>query len=215
MRDLVRHMGDVHRWAGAHVAERRAEPIRKAVEVAGPLPDDDGLLEWYGQGLDRLVRTLESADRDLECWTFLPAPSPVAFWARRQAHETGIHRADAESATGSISPFPAPFATDGIDELLFGFLGRTKSDGSGDEPPRTLHLHATDTPAEWVVRIDSGRFEARREHVRADCSVRASASDLYLLVWNRRSPDGLEVSGDTSILDFWRDTVQISWSRGR
>ena len=58
MRDLVRHMGDVHRWAGAHVAERRAEPIRKAVEVAGPLPDDDGLLEWYGQGLDRLVPRL-------------------------------------------------------------------------------------------------------------------------------------------------------------
>src|SRR5438128_1511974 len=101
MRDLVLHMGDVHRWARAHVAERRAEPIRKAAEVAGPLPEDHGLLEWFCQGLDRLVRTLESADRDVECWTFLPAPSPVAFWARRQAHETAIHRADAESATGS------------------------------------------------------------------------------------------------------------------
>ena len=34
----------------------------------------------------------------MRCFAFLPAPSPLAFWARRQAHETGIHRADVESA---------------------------------------------------------------------------------------------------------------------
>lgn len=34
----------------------------------------------------------------VDCWTFLDAPSPLAFWARRQAHETAIHRADAQLA---------------------------------------------------------------------------------------------------------------------
>ncbi|MER6443505.1 hypothetical protein ABT275_45720 [Streptomyces sp. NPDC001185] len=38
----------------------------------------------------------------MTCWTFNPArvPSPLAFWTRRQAHETAVHRYDAEAATG-------------------------------------------------------------------------------------------------------------------
>ena len=214
MRDLVRHMGDVHRWAAAHVAERRTEPIRKVAEVAGALPDDGELLDWFRDGHSRLVRTLETADPDTRCWTFLPAPSAVAFWARRQAHETGIHRADAESPGGNITPFPAGFAADGIEELLFGFLGRP-SDQPGPEPPRSLHLHATDTDGEWRVGIGPQGVEASRGHAHADCAVRGPASDLHLLLWNRRTTDGLDVRGDASVLSWWRETIQVQWSRGR
>jgi uncharacterized protein (TIGR03083 family) len=217
MRDLVRHMGDVHRWAAAHVAERRTEPIDKTglAEVAGPLPDDARLLDWFREGHARLVQTLETAEPDTTCWTFLPAPSPVAFWARRQAHETGVHRADAESPGGParITPFAPDFAVDGIEELLYGFLGRS-SDDIRIDPPRTLHLHATDIDGEWLIRLDEG-IEVRREHGHADCAVRAPASDLHLLLWNRRAPDGLEVHGDASLLSSWRENVQVHWSRSR
>ncbi|TMA53643.1 MAG: hypothetical protein E6J75_15105, partial [Deltaproteobacteria bacterium] len=71
MRDLLQHMGDVHRWAAAHITQRRALGIRDVAGVAGPLPDDPGLLDWYREGHAALVRTLESAAPDLECWTFL------------------------------------------------------------------------------------------------------------------------------------------------
>jgi len=217
MRDLVRHMGDVHRWAAAHVAERRTDPIGKAelAEVAGPLPDDAGLLAWFREGLARLLHTLETADQDTQAWTFLQAPSPVAFWARRQAHETGIHRADAESPGGTvrITSFPPDFAVDGIEELLYGFLGRPGEDVLLD-PPRVLHVHPTDIDGEWLIRLDEG-IEVRREHGDGDCTVRGPASDLHLLLWNRRTPDGLEVDGDSSLLDFWRETVQVHWSRSR
>src|SRR5205823_12484010 len=121
MRDLVRHIGDVHRWAAAHVAERRTERINDLTAVAGPLPDDRDLVAWFRSGHANLLRTLERADPDIRCWTFLPAPSPLAFWARRQAHETTVHRADAQSATRGIVPVEPPFAVDGIDELLLGF----------------------------------------------------------------------------------------------
>jgi uncharacterized protein (TIGR03083 family) len=214
MRDLVRHMGDVHRWAGAHVAQRRRDPIRRAEEVAGPLPEDPELLDWFRRGHADLVRTLKTAPLDLDCWTFLPAPSPVAFWARRQAHETSIHRADAESPGGAPTPFPVSFAVDGIEELLFGFLGRP-GDDDGTHPLRTLHLDATDADGEWLVRIGQAVVNVDRGHSDANCSVRGSASDLYLLLWNRRSADGLDVIGDASLLDLWRETVQIQWSRGR
>jgi uncharacterized protein (TIGR03083 family) len=216
MRDLVRHIGDVHRWARAHVAEGRLKPIGRTdlAEVTGPLPEDADLLEWFREGHARLLQTLETADPATECWTFLPAPSPLAFWARRQAHETGIHRADAESPrerTG-ITSFPPRFAVDGIEEMLFGFLG-----GPGGEPvdpPRTLQLHATDTGGEWLVRLGE-TVEVSREHAPADCSVHGSASDLHLLLWNRRSPEGLKVDGDDSVLSLWRQTVRVEWSRSR
>jgi uncharacterized protein (TIGR03083 family) len=217
MRDLVRHIGDVHRWATAHVAERRTDPIGKheLAEVAGPLPDDADLLDWFREGHNRLVRTLETADPETECWSFLPAPSPVAFWARRQAHETGIHRADAESPRGpeGITPFPQEFAVDGIEEFLFGFILGADARGRMD-PPRTLHLHASDAGLDWLVTLGE-RAEARRGDGEADCSVGGPASHLHLLVWNRRSPEGLEVSGDPSLLSAWRDVMQVQWSRSR
>ena len=48
-----------------------------------------------------------------------------------------------------------------------------------------------------------------------DCEVHGTASDLHLLLWNRRGADGLDVQGDASLLTHWRDTVQIRWSRAR
>jgi uncharacterized protein (TIGR03083 family) len=214
VRDLLRHMGEVHRWASAHVTERRMEPIAAVDTVAGPLPQDAGLLDWFREGHARLVRSLETADPDVQCWTFLPAPSPLAFWARRQAHETGIHRADAESPSGAITPFEPAFAVDGVDELLRAFLSRPGDEVTEDSTP-TLHLHAADRDGEWLVRLGQGRMEVRREHGPADCTVIGSASDLQLLVWNRRAPQGLDVQGDASILAFWRETVQVHWSRPR
>src|SRR5207253_4063893 len=61
-------------------------------ELIHKWPADAALLAWFRDGHAALVGTLESAPPDLKCFTFLPAPSALAFWARRQAHETGIHQ---------------------------------------------------------------------------------------------------------------------------
>jgi uncharacterized protein (TIGR03083 family) len=97
------------RWTAAgYVSQAREEEIDEPDEhellLAGP--GDAELLGWFRDGHAELVRALRSADPRLSCWTFLPAPSSLAFWARRQAHETAIHRADAESAAGPVTRFP-------------------------------------------------------------------------------------------------------------
>jgi uncharacterized protein (TIGR03083 family) len=213
VRDLIHHVGGVHRWAAMHLDERRTAPVRGFDEAVPSWPDDAGLIDWFREGHVALIRSLESAGDDLECWSFLPAPSPRAFWARRQAHETSIHRVDAESARGdTMTPFPADFAADGVDELLLGFLGR-RNEELRSEAPRSLHLHATDVDGEWLVLIGRDQVEVRREHARGDCAVRATASDLQMLLWNRRTPEGLEVLGDATVLDLWRDKVHVRWSR--
>ena len=67
----------------------------------GSWPPDAELAAGSRQGCAALADALAAAPADLECWTFLRAPSPLAMWARRQAHETAIHRVDAELAAGA------------------------------------------------------------------------------------------------------------------
>src|SRR5579871_6969076 len=123
MRDLLRHVGDVHRWAALYVGQRRTQPMDEEEEAAflGHWPADDALIDWFRAGHAALVHTLATAPPDLTCWTFLPAPSPLAFWARRQAHETAIHRVDAQSPAGAVTALRPEVAADGIDELVTGF----------------------------------------------------------------------------------------------
>ena len=214
LRDLLRHLGGVHRWATAHVAERRSRPMGDDEETAvmGQWPHaDDALVDWFRAGHAALVHTLETAEPDLACWAFLSAPSPLAFWARRQAHETGMHRADVESARGPITPFPTTFSADGIDELLYGFASRRGGRLRAD-PPRTMQLHATDAQRGWLMHIGPDGVTVSDEHTEGDCTVGGCASDLYLLLWNRRSADGLDVRGDATLLDLWRRSMQVRWS---
>ncbi len=128
-RDLMRHQGGIHRWATSFVAEARTEPRSEGLEVvAGGWPGDEELADWFEAGYKTLVSALEAAPPDLQCWTFLTAPSPLAFWSRRQAHETAIHRVDAELTAGRtadhLSSVTPDFAADGVDELLTGFWPR-------------------------------------------------------------------------------------------
>jgi uncharacterized protein (TIGR03083 family) len=213
VRDLVRHQGDVHRWAAANLRRGTAEPMSDEESGACLLtwPDDDAtLLDWFREGHAALVETLESADEDTVAFTFLPAPNARAFWARRQAHETAIHRADAESAGGSITPYDSLFAADGIDELVHGFAsrqGRVTAD-----PPKTLRIDGADSSRMWQLTIGPDGLTVDDEVGEADCWVHGPTSDLYLLLWNRRTTDGLQIAGELGVLDHWRDVHQVRWS---
>ncbi len=211
MRDLVRHQAEVHRWATAIVRDQLQGPD---VAVPPPPDDDEELVAWFRDGCVALVGVLGSADPDLDCFAFLPAPSPLHFWARRQAHETGIHRVDAEGAVGPITAFDAAVAVDGIEEMLYGFASRSRSK-LRSTTSRSLGLHARDAGDAWHVAIDADRVEVTRSDsaaLDAECMVRAAASDLFMLLWNRAPRFAGDISGDAGVLDLWRDTMQIRWA---
>jgi uncharacterized protein (TIGR03083 family) len=213
VRDLVGHQGMVHRWATDIVAGRRTGPA----PITGEVPDDLSLISWFREGHQRLLGTLAAAPADLECWHFLVAPSPLAFWARRQAHETAVHRVDAELALGeplsAVAAGITPrFAADGVDELFAGFHVRSKS-RVRSERPRTLRVRAVDVPAdagEWLVRVSTEPLTVERAgREEADCTVSGGAVELYLALWNRGPYEGLEVAGDASLVELWRRTGAI------
>jgi uncharacterized protein (TIGR03083 family) len=210
VRDMLQHTGQVHRWAMSYVTTGRTTPPGEGDSLAAP-PGDDELIEWFRDGHAHLVEALRSAPDDLDCWAFLPAPSPRAFWARRQAHETAIHRADADAAAGAPTSYDATFAADGVEELLFGFYARPRGRLVSD-PPIALALRADDTGDAWTMTIGpESRSTVREASADAHCTVTATAADLYLLLWNRRDVAGLDIHGDPAVLNLWREKAKIAF----
>src|SRR6266852_2201944 len=227
VQDLLRHTGYVHRWAARHITERPGQVIDGLPEAEilhGGAADSD-LLAWFRAGHVALVETLAGADPAVECATFMPAPSALAFWARRQAHETAIHRADADSAAGTTPEYPPEFAADGIDELITGFGRRRKYQPAVGSDPNAadggrLRVLATDTGDAWSVEAHEGRLHPRRDADQgtdaapaASCTVTGPASGLYLYLWNRAGAPraGVTVTGDPALLASWQATVRVRW----
>ncbi|MST34973.1 maleylpyruvate isomerase family mycothiol-dependent enzyme, partial [Acidimicrobiaceae bacterium USS-CC1] len=158
--DLLEHTGSVHRWAAAVV--EGGERVRRRDLPAGP--PGDAVLDWFAEGLERLTGVLLASDPARRVWSFAAgSPSTVAWWVRRMAQETGMHRRDVEAAGGgAVRGFDPRRAADGIDEYLFDFLpGIPDEDLAALSGPGggggSLHLHATDTGVggggEWVVDL--------------------------------------------------------------
>jgi uncharacterized protein (TIGR03083 family) len=212
IRELVHHQGEVHRWATAVVRDALLNPADLPEDFLGPLPDDGDLVPWFEAGAAALLDALTKAPDDLDCFRFLADPVPGAlFWARRQTHETGMHRVDAESAAGAITPFVPTFAADGVDEMLTGFAPRRHTPLHTD-PPRTLAVALDDAPGRWHVTISAEPPVTVREPRPADCTVTGSASDVYLALWNRQGTGPLTIDGDPAVLEMFRDNVKIRWS---
>jgi uncharacterized protein (TIGR03083 family) len=217
VKDLLRHTGYVHRWAARHINECPDQIIDgpSEEEILSGGADDARLLAWFRDGHAALAQTLATADPAVACATFMPAPSPLAFWARRQAHETAIHRADADSAAGTMPEYEADFAADGIDELIMGFGRRRKYQPTADGGNR-LRVLATDTGDAWLVEALEGRVLPRRDtdgQEEAGCAVSGPASGLYLYLWNRADAAraGVTVAGDPGLLFAWQSSVRVRW----
>jgi uncharacterized protein (TIGR03083 family) len=213
VKDLLRHTGYIHRWAARHITERPAKVIEGPTEaemLSGGAPDAE-LIDWFCDGHRALVAALRSADPGLITATFGRAPSPLAFWARRQAHETAIHRADAQIAAGQSPAFEPGFAADGIDELVCVFGGRRRN-LARDMAGRSLLVRSADTGDAW--RVTGGHPQRSDGDQRAaDCTVSGSASGLYLFLWHRAEarPAGIAVTGDPDVLKAWNEGVRIRW----
>lgn len=217
LRELVKHVGLVHLWAAANIRFPRTTWL--SVEQMSDLadywpehttgwPSDDGLAGWYRSTLQNLLDVFESSPPDHQCLTFLPAPSPLIMWARRQTSEVAVHRHDAEAATGRTSRYDARFAIDMINELLDGFAPRMRP--ADVEHDTVLHVAANDG-TEFFVTIGPSGVRTARTGDSADLRVCGTPGDLYLLMWNREPGPSVGIVGDHSVFDRWRNTCQINW----
>jgi uncharacterized protein (TIGR03083 family) len=212
VRELVAHQGRVHRWAAGLVCGEPVDDAARAVwEREGSSHPDP--LSWLRDGAVQLAGAIDDAPEDLQAVVFLEdAPAPRAFWARRQCHETTIHAVDALAASLGRPPradevwIESDLASDGIDELLGGFLTQRRSRLRCEEES-LLVVAPDDTDDVWEVFLGPRpAVTTRRTAMTAadddpDWELTGSAVELYLRLWNR-SP--FPETGDT-----WRQLTAI------
>ena len=181
--DVVAHLGGVHRWAAGIVSARAMSAGHRRGTATGP-----ELIDWFEDGLTELVAVLAASDFGASCPNFSPgSDKTIGFWARRQAHETLVHRWDAEAAVGQISAVDSALATDGIDEVLTVF----RRARGGQPLPGSLVLTTTDTRRSWRVSptLVPGRvaISCAESGVPGEvaATVAAPAESLLLALWGR------------------------------
>ena len=132
------------------------------------------------------------------------APHTVGFWQRRQAHETAMHRVDAQLAAGEVATIDGALAADGIDEW-FTIVGNTPWRSPPTGEGESLHFHCTDVEGEWLLRLLPDRFDVERIHAKGGVAARGTASDLLCWLQGRGDLTRIDVFGDEALLARWRE----------
>ena len=209
LRQLVTHVGRAQRWAAEIARTRSAEFIPFRSVPGGRLPDDPALRPgWLRDGAALLIAEVSAAG-DTPVWAH-GKKRPAAYWGRRMAHETAVHRADAEIAAGRVPDIAPDIAADGIDEWLAELTvpaaGELDVRAAALPAGQSLHVHAAGVPGgEWLVRHGEDGIAVRREHGHADVALRGPASALLLVLLRRLPPDdpAVQVLGDQQVLTDW------------
>jgi uncharacterized protein (TIGR03083 family) len=203
---LVRHVARVYGWV---VRALGTTPDADPGNAHQPPETWDAVLSWWDDALGTMLADLRAKGPEAPAWVFKNVATPTAeFWARRQAHETAIHRLDAEhalagSAAASAVPslvFDPDLAADGIDELLELMVPRKHA----EDPPDvegTVLFHAADAGRAWLVRLTPGEIPTvgAADDLTAGASVVGTADAVYRAVWRR--PSTAIVNGDRTLVD--------------
>ncbi|WP_036500169.1 maleylpyruvate isomerase family mycothiol-dependent enzyme [Nocardia aobensis] len=201
---LISHVGRVHRWVAGFL---------RGDDAPVPRPDGEDLSKWYRESRDLLLRQLDGMDLDGEVDTFLGRRT-VRFWLRRQAHETAMHRWDAQDAVrpGAAAPIDADFAGDGIDEWLHVFVPRflARVDVPGELVGTATQFVCTDLDGPpWTLRLTHPEPTIDYGAAAADTVLSGNAADLLLTVWHRRPATRAE-STDAELARRVLDLIHVT-----
>lgn len=207
--DLIHHIGAIYYSVRSHVS-RGITSRPDSAGLGEELPTGPAAVQWWADEHDQLVRLLDALDPQLPAWNWAPQAKQVSFWQRRMAHETAVHRWDAQTAVGQVEPIETKLAIDGVTEVLDTHLPAGRRQGSLDRTG-VVQLAATDVDQQWTVRLrgegvallDTDTWLDSGEH-RARTLARGSASDLNLALFGRVPFDVLDVTGDLTLLSSLR-----------
>jgi uncharacterized protein (TIGR03083 family) len=160
-----------------------------------------------------LAETFAAHDPSDAAHTWYDPDRSVGFWIRRMAHETVIHRRDAELAFGVPTPAPEDLAEDGIDELLSIFVGWATTKWA-HEISEELAAREGDTVLVdgWLLRPTPKGVVVERGGDEAALRVSGSPSSLLFWLWSRAAPtdDAVVVDGDEGVAERFRETLTLS-----
>jgi uncharacterized protein (TIGR03083 family) len=209
--ELVRHVAEVYEHKIASTLLGR---------TPDPWPPDwpaeRDPIEWLADAHGRLLELFDRSEPTTPSPTWWPPDQTVGFWARRMAHETAVHRVDAELAAGTPTPIDPGLATDGISEILEIMLAGDWSD-EPDEAASGQRIAITAGDAAWSVTLDRDSVTVTDAAVVGDdggavpdAGLDGEPSDVDLWLWGRASEDRVRRSGDEPALRLLRSRLVLA-----
>ena len=185
MHDLLRHLAAVY--------QRSAQIVRTGQEAPRREPEAGDAGPLFAAAYGELRAALADGDPVAPCWTWSPDDRTVSFWARRMAHETAVHRVDAELAAGEVTSVPVRASVDGLSEILDLWIPQRAAQRGGAvyEPV----LVRTGEHA-WRVSLDADALRAEPGPGPAATTVSGEPSELFLFLWGRRPAEAVRIDGD-------------------
>jgi uncharacterized protein (TIGR03083 family) len=169
-------------------------------------------LPMLGRAYGELIAEFRTRQPTDPTPTWYDLDETVAFWIRRMAQETVVHRIDAELAAGlPVTPVPDDLAVDGVDEVLKRFLGYDagaldRVEGghlAGDSGQDTITVLAGQ--AAWTVRpsphevvVTDGPGENPR------VVIQAAPDPMLRWLWGRAADNTVRLTGEQAWADYLR-----------
>lgn len=216
--DLLWHLAEVQWFWGTIVREGVDGPGAEALKPARP-QGRAALAEFFAKVSADLGATLAAvaAVPDTPAWTWADDQT-VGWIMRRQAHESLIHRVDAEETARDRTTMDPRLSADGVDEALRVMYGGTLPTWGmfTADRGRTVRIQATDTKDSWFLTLGQFTGTDPADHqaydqpaIAADdadagapaaATIAGGAADLDCWLWRRGQVDQLARSGDAEAL---------------
>jgi uncharacterized protein (TIGR03083 family) len=209
--DLVVHVAQVYLHKAAIMRTGEWPRDWPPPDLAAVAP-----LALFGRGYRELRAEFGVRDPASPAPTWYDPDQTVAFWIRRMAQETVIHRIDAELAAGlPVTPVPDDLAADGVDEVLKRMLAyasvarpeefsRLKGGHLAREGGRDT-IAVVAGPAAWTVR------PAPREVVVTDggsvnprVAIEGPPAQVLRWLWGRAPDEAVRLTGNPAWADYLR-----------
>ncbi|HWS32772.1 MAG TPA: maleylpyruvate isomerase family mycothiol-dependent enzyme [Actinoplanes sp.] len=196
--DLVAHLGAVHRFWAATVADADDSRAPSAERIGDREPHGD-LLEWSAASTELLLAALRDAGPESPSWAWWSdsgAPLTAAAVARHQVQEAAVHAYDAQETIGRAEPLPAAVAVDGVGEFLSVGLA---SLGAWPHRPARVGFQAIEGPS-WTLDLSpAGAKEGPAASGDPVTRIQATASDLVLALYARIPLSEVRIDGDRAV----------------
>jgi uncharacterized protein (TIGR03083 family) len=211
--DLLRHVTRVH-------ASRVDIVSRGLVDGWPPRREPPAGIEptaWYRSVASELSRVLAAADPTAPAITFVEERT-VGFWMRRMAHETLVHRVDAEQAHGYESFVDPALAIDGVAELLEVLVPNFS--GGGEFQPGDEEVTVATGDRRWMMQL--GEYVTRQagettvraraivvDHGSPQATLSGDPDRVMLWLWGRAPLEDITIEGDREMAQRLRAACSI------
>lgn len=214
VRSVARHVAGSHHAVALILADRPSADFEQAAAMPRIETNDPAFPEWFAANTERLLTQCRTVPVAAVCWTPHPLlAGTAAYWMRRIAYDTLVHRWDAEAGAGIAGAAMEPeIATGAVDEVLDVGLRVTRAVAHAPAGP-AIRLACADTPHVWHLDLSEvGRLTIHAQPIDVAVTLSGTAEDLLLWLWGRIEIEGasIEVDGDRSVLARWTELLPTS-----